>query len=579
MRELITLMYLPAQSGKTRKMTDLMNLWDCVVISGGNQENHINIIFTSNNKLLAKQTKKRVDKATECDAASDISELSDEDSETDNFNGIVKDAYESKRTIAWIAGGEYKTEKQLDQAIRAGDIDNVICCTNKNRLDRAMALIRLLERNRSRLGNRTINIWIDEADACMKQWTKRLNTIKSFGDLINKFVLISATNSPVIRYLHRSEEEFNLRVYPQTHAECYVRFTDCILEHAYSELRQTPIQHICAVLDKVHPQPGSRWFCPGAVAKKSHNEIADELLRLGFNVLILNGDRKQILFADSSVLPVNVMETVSDDVELSDSIRQLYYEYQLYDAPFATTGNMCVNRGITFASKNNHQEFMFTHGIISDIGSDEDIYQIVARCLGNFREYDTFVNPQLFMTEIVASKIRQQENVAINLARRYYNGNDTATISPEDLNVVLNEHPTLVPPRARKVKTQERVPVILPFGPEQDYLYSLTGEERISKSKVFASLTAMISGNPEYERLMRLIHHDNTETYSTAPNTDDSYRRKILDVVSAAERGNSYTVDIDKKQKESGKNVCSVFVDKRHHRLCVVVWSTDSELY
>ena len=37
------------------------------------------------------------------------------------------------------------------------------------------------------------NIWIDEADACMKQWTKRLNTIKSFGDLINKFVLISAT--------------------------------------------------------------------------------------------------------------------------------------------------------------------------------------------------------------------------------------------------------------------------------------------------------------------------------------------------------------------------------------------------
>ena len=148
-----------------------------------------------------------------------------------------------------------------------------------------------------------------------------------------------------------------------------------------------------------------------------------------------------------------------------------------------------------------------------------------------------------------------------------------------NLNVVLNEHPTLVPPRARKVKPQERVPVILPFGPEQDYLYSLTGEERISKPKVFASLSTMISGNPEYERLLRLIHHDNTETYSTAPNTDDSYRRKILDVVSAAERGNSYTVDIDKKQKESGKNVCSVFVDKRHHRLCVVVWSTDSELY
>jgi hypothetical protein len=108
---------------------------------------------------------------------------------------------------------------------------------------------------------------------------------------------------------------------------------------------------------------GSRWFCPGAVARKSHDEIAAELLRRGFNVLILNGDKKQLVFSDATCPPVNVMSAVSDDVELSEAIRTLYYDYQLDSAPFAVTGNMCISRGITFASKNEHFEFLFTHGI------------------------------------------------------------------------------------------------------------------------------------------------------------------------------------------------------------------------
>jgi hypothetical protein len=576
-------MYLPAQSGKTRKMTELMNRWDSILELEGNLD-HINIVFTSNNRLLTKQTMKRVVLATEGDTTSEVSEISDGESETDNFNGIVQDSSESKRTIAWISGGGAKIDaNRIDEKIRCGDIDNVICCTNKQRMTHVISLLGLLKNKRDSnpknnpLWNRTINIWIDEADACMRLWTKQLKNINKFDSLINKIVLISATMSPVIRYFHKNGIECNLRVYPTTYAECYVRFSDCNITHTYSDTNQSAIDHICAVLDRVPALPGSRWFCPGAVKKTSHDDIAAELLRRGFNVLILNGDRKQLLFADSRCPPVDIMETLTDDIELSDAIRTLYFDHQLDSAPFAATGNMCISRGITFASKKDHFEFLFTHGIISDIGSAEEIYQMVARCLGNFREFDTFTNPELYMTERVASKIANQEHLAIELSRRYYNGNDTHSLSTEDFVAVANEQPIMAAPRARKPKPQERVPVILSFGSDQFYLHTIKGH--INTEMVFESLVSMISGNPEYESLLRLIQNGNTKWYATAPNTDDSYRRKILDVVNAATRGNTYTVDIDKKTKESGMNVCNVFVDKREKRLCIVVWSVDPAVY
>ena len=582
MREIITIMHLPAQSGKTRKMTELMNRWDSIISVEGNTS-HINIVFTSNSKLLTKQTMKRVVDATAVSTSdSDVSELSDGETEADNFNGIVNDTTQTNRTIAWISGGGAKMDERIiDLMIRAGDVDNVICCTNKQRMTRVMCLIGLLAANRGRLGGRTINIWIDEADACMRLWTKYLRTIIGFDTLINKIVLISATMSPVIKYFHKNGMDCNLRVYDTTHADCYVRFSDCDVSHEYSVANQSPMEQICSVLDNVTMAAGSRWFCPGAVARKSHDEIAAELLRRGFNVLILNGDKKQLVFSDTTCPPVNVMSAVSDDVELSEAIRTLYYDYQLDSAPFAVTGNMCISRGITFASKNEHFEFLFTHGIIPDIGSAEEIYQMVARCLGNFRDFDSYISPKLYMTERVSSKIANQEHLAIELARRYYTGeeNDTHTLSTDEFAAVANEHPVIAPPRARKAKPQERVPVILSFGREQEYLYSLKESMVIQKDKVFKSLIYMISDNPEYARLLALIQSENTIRFATAPTMDNSYQIRITQVVTASEKGITNATSVYKKDTDTGKNVCNVFVDKRHHRLCIVIWSSDKELY
>jgi hypothetical protein len=180
------------------------------------------------------------------------------------------------------------------------------------------------------------------------------------------------------------------------------------------------------------------------------------------------------------------------------------------------------------------------------------------------------------MTERVASKIANQEHLAIELARRYYNGNDTHILSADDFDAVAKEHPIMAPPRARKPKPQERIPVILSFGPEQEYLYS-EDTVRIQTDKVFEVLISMISGKPEYAKLLQLIQLENTVRFATAPHEDNSYMIRITQVVNSAEKRLTNKTSVYKKDQD--KNVCNVFVDKREKRLCIVIWSVDQAVY
>ena len=594
MGQTTSLMLLPAQSGKTRKATELMNKWNQILEKDGSTgSRHINLIFTSNSKLLSRQTAHRIHtdvagstSSVSSESESDIDIESDLDSDTDSqedddFNEIEYDIHPLKnpRTLLWISGGRRpKDEKDLYFDIRKNGLENIICCTNQARIQRAMALMNYLsdDRDCADLRGRTVNIWIDEADACMKLWVRHIHQIGRWGDFIHKVVLVSATMGPVVKYFDKKSIPCNLRVFRSTHADVYVKFSECEVVHEYSRERgQKPREHLCEVLDHAEIPANSRWFCPGAISKKSHEQIMEELLSRGFNVLILNGSKKQLVFADPSIdPPINVMETMTeDDLELSGAIRKLYYGHRLYERPFAVTGNLCVGRGITFASKEGPEEFLFTHGIIPNIGTAEEIYQMVARCFGNFRHFDTFVPAKLYMNQIVASKIRNQEHIAIEMARRYFQDNheETVMISLREYLEISHEQPVERNRRTKVSRPQERVPLIIPFGPEQTYLYSLTEGTKIRGKNVFKSLRSMIAGNPAYAKLLDLINHPETKLYATAPDADIAYQREITDVVVTASHGNTSVMGI--KKKDRLKDNCAVMVDKIQKRLCIVIWS------
>jgi hypothetical protein len=405
-------------------MTELINRWKQIIDYTGNSTDSINVIFTSNTKLLTKQTAGRIQ--TDVDNVSQISDLSGDDDDEFTIDMDVKE--KESKTLAWISSAKKLTVNDVFAKITSDDdeneINNIICCTNKTRMKNVWDLLNKLNKKfMKRNFNKKLNIWIDEADACIKIWGTYMATCEELIDskFIQNIVLVTATMVPVYKHLHRAGIEPNLRTYENTHAPVYHKYSESELCHAYSENAKYATVQLKAVLE-YNPEmvcAGTRLFCPGNKAKKSHEENCDELLANGFNTLLLNGAYKEIRFFDGRP-PIEIAELLETDLEVSITLNRLYYEHELFNSPFAVTGNLCIGRGITFASQIDGREFLFTHGIIPEVANGDEGYQMVARCCGNIKGHATYQVPKIFVSERTDALIRQQENLAVDFARSFF---------------------------------------------------------------------------------------------------------------------------------------------------------------
>jgi hypothetical protein len=429
----LSLIHLPAQSGKTRKMTELINRWTQLFGLTGNSniQNDINIIFTSNTKLLTKQTAGRIHSDVDC--VSVLSDLTiDEDLDDDESISISMDIREREsKTIAWISSAKKVSVNDVFAKVTSDDddeINNIICCTNKSRMKNVWELLTKLNKKFIK-GNlkKKVNIWIDEADACINIWDDYMQQCEALieSKFIQHIVLVTATMVPVYNHLHSLNIDTNLRTYENTHSPVYHKYSESIRCHEFSNAKNTKTasMHLSSVLEH-NPEIiscGTRMFCPGNKSKKSHEDMCDELLKNGFNVLLLNGSNKEIRFHDSSEV-IEIAEFLETDLEVSKTLNKLYHQYELFNSPFAVTGNLCVSRGITFASQIEGKEFIFTHGIIPDVANGDEGYQMVARCCGNIKHFASYRVPKIFVSEKTDALIRQQENLAVEFAQKYFQG-------------------------------------------------------------------------------------------------------------------------------------------------------------
>jgi hypothetical protein len=420
----LSVIHLPAQSGKTRKMTELINRWKHLIDYTGNSSDNINVIFTSNTKLLTKQTASRI--KTEVDNLSEMSDLSSDEEDDLSIDIDVKE--KESKTLAWISSAKKVTINDVFAKVTSDDdeneINNIICCTNKSRMKTTWELLlKLNKKFVKRNFNKKVNIWIDEADACIKIWGAYLNTCEELieSKFIQNIVLISATMVPVYKHLHSKGIEPNLRTYENTHAPLYHKYSECKISCKFSENAKKPIVHLKNVLEnnKNILCAGTRVFCPGTKEKRSHEEVCEELLANKFNVLILNGVHKKVRFYDGRP-PIEIAELLETDLEVSKTLNRLYYENELFNSPFAVTGNLCIGRGITFASQIDGREFLFTHGIIPEASSGDEGYQMVARCFGNIKGHASYQIPEIFVSTRTDGLIRAQENMAIDFAQKFF---------------------------------------------------------------------------------------------------------------------------------------------------------------
>ena len=530
-------LYLPAQSGKTRKMEELIKehklgeLFDPV---------DINIIISANSKLLVEQTKTRMtnDLATESEAG-------------------ANDACIKGNVFSWTSGTKESNITPVDLAFRLlGEIEMVVICAHATRL-------RYLSQTLERLAacpmfTKKINIWIDEADNSINLWSKYENILAM--RIINQVTLVSATfDSVMSKY-----KSLSVLPYLQTHPDCYRGLrsaTRCEINFVGSAPEY--VKRVIETNVEKLVKPGMRAFIPGSIAKITHDVIADFLHKEhGFVVIIINGERKEILVPDHEPIDLRCYLTVENGqvpTEFNTQLAKLYKENNWARFPLAITGFYCVERGVTFQcgpEEGVHDGFMFDYGIIPPIACAAEAYQTMARLFGNVGHIAGYKAVEVYTNAVTFSRVERQEEIAINIARM---------VAEQGLENVVKKD-------LKAAEAQyKRVPVLVKLSDDQfKEVMSFTGDTK--KSLIVATILSSVQDDSATAHEFRNVVSTSACIQISAPRVDTqrSYKIHITDVVTASLGKNVYgMMDVDKETK---KTTCwQIYIDTKEKRL-VALW-------
>lgn len=385
----------PCQSGKTfytiQKIADFLD---------DGEEKSIIVIFCDNKLLLVDQTTSRIETASELD--------------------IYKND-EGDLSVILSSKSETKHIQNVHFAISEKGIRNVVLCSNKARMRDLSTL----------LGYRSMReykfyIVIDEVD----------KTINAFHEFIEEWAECSNVSS--IYMLTATPEKLlkkydTINVIPMEEtfvSHMYHGFKDCnfVLHNA---IKDTSAEDYLADVMDTYPnyfQPGTVLFAPGNVRKDTHYNNKDILLNHGFVVLCVNGDGKTLY------LNKHISEEINPEKceVFADWVAKLYEKYELNNAKFAITGNLCIERGITISS----QRMMITHAVLPpNIISTPDAYQLSGRLCGNFKQFTNYIIPVVFCTKMFQKKVLECERKAMNIAVQCFRESPDAPsqITKEDM--------------------------------------------------------------------------------------------------------------------------------------------------
>lgn len=396
-------MYLPAQSGKTREMNNLM----IIRKHAEEYEGDVNFIISSNNLVLVEQTKQRVEAA---------------------LHGEVYTWRSGKKDVV---GKCEKTHSARDLAwdILNHQVETVVMCANGARMKHLAETIQML--NDSPLFHKKINIWIDEADASIQLWSKK-EGILAFPK-VHSVTLVSATFDTIFKRYGR----IYVLGFEKTHPECYRCLRDCTKVEV--NVVGTPLDYVRHIVT-THglARAGVCAFVPGDITQSSHNAIAEYLQEHGFVVVIINGERKEILVPGGTI---DLKPYISSLDELNTTLAKLYHENGWNQLPFAVTGHYCVGRGVTFQclpSADTHG-FLFTHGIIPPIADAPTAYQIMARLFGNIGHHPHYLPCTIYSTHSMFTKVGKRESCALHLAKMIHEeGGEGAEVGAEEVKKAMN---------------------------------------------------------------------------------------------------------------------------------------------
>lgn len=416
-------MMLPAQSGKTSKMQELMQKYSTMNRLCG-APGAFNIVICSNNKTLVCQTAVRMDGVVDSDE--EHTENDDTDSDDSEYEFVMDD--NTSKVYSWFSGSNNnKSAREVAWMVTEEGLQMVICCAHHVRIKYVKKLITLLNKKQ-----RAMDVWIDEADSSIKLWSKLVDSGTLSLPLVDRVTLISATFNSVFKMY----KQLPIMPFEKTHLDIYHKFSDS--EIVIENTEADAFSFVKAILKKYDmiTAPGMKCFIPGDHAQSSHDIIERLLLSKGFAVVVVNGSRKQITVPNGNgdFVVTHLSSLGGDTVEIGEKIKLFYHANNLQRFPFAITGQMCVGRGLSF----QREGMLFDFGILHTINNASEAYQTGCRMNGNVKHLPDYKPCLIFTTSQMQKKIIKQEEYAVTLARLVYEqkNDETSMINQQDLNAV-----------------------------------------------------------------------------------------------------------------------------------------------
>jgi len=425
--EKVTGIQLPGQSGKTRKMVDKIAEY-MKITRDDNGPDDLNIMISSNNKLLVSQTTNRLN--------ADIGPVMGDDSDSVNTDSDAEDdgaEYAVLRNGAdtWTSSAK-REPMELVLDIIDDIVSMIVCCANAARFKK---LLKVLERlQQSKHFKRKINIWIDEAHKCIKLLLKpKFNCVIALSK-VARVTLVTASWDPIDKY-------FNIpRIpYEHTHPDVYRSLHECewriveplvpddnesVDEAGPFDMSTSAPGYIQQIFNNPEllpmiEAPGKHWLIPGNSRTVTHDAICDFLFSRGWAGLKLNGKEKSMtIHVNGKVIDYNKYNERKE--EPKEVLARLFSEFpELSEGPFFITGLNCIKEGITFQG----EHFMLDGAILPNVASPSDAYQLACRLAGNLKGlsiYAKYAKPLIITTSRMEKKIKKQENIAIYLPRILY---------------------------------------------------------------------------------------------------------------------------------------------------------------
>tara|TARA_Y100000389_G_C17470324_1_gene529902 strand:- start:3652 stop:5049 length:1398 start_codon:yes stop_codon:yes gene_type:complete len=321
-----------------------------------------------------------------------------------------------------------KNIETAQQIINSNNIRIVIMCNNRTRISTYMDLIDYLDTAQVQI--KRVLIYFDEIHKYIDSY-RRIQSVREQIEIlchdyqiVEKIIGVTATPNAVF-----IEDSPNWGSIQQT---LYLpvklnNYTD--ISNAQHTIIQSPDYDIQAMLPDskdldcsvlytkyvmtLHPEvlnePRARVFAPALFTKKSHFALRKVVFDQKWNavVIVLNSTEKTLSYfeneydlidKENTMVKVTLIGGQYSTKEVSDVISQIIQDSNLIDRPIVFTGLYCVGVGQTLT---NVGFGTFTSAIISDssVDSNDAVYQLIGRCTGQNKHWDTFKLTNIYTTQ------------------------------------------------------------------------------------------------------------------------------------------------------------------------------------